>query len=314
MDRALASPFKSLFRFSRYMVFIIVCLVLLTLFLQSIVAKRDDMGEMRSDIALLEAAAALGKLLHHIQAERSFTFGFAMADPVSNEQRLKALRSATDDEVVAASEQFARTTEGENVDFRRMVASVHENLELLADWRRIADTRAQGAVQLFERYTSVNLNLLDSIRQQIFFIQTPALRQNMTAYQYLLWHKELLAQERAILSEVFATGRFGPQLHRKFLEIGVDAEKSISMFRSLASPAIAALADRTVAASAERSNALRQIAAERALRRDSGETPGEWWQARTAYVDAWYQDELQIMASLRQESGDNKANLRVQLA
>ncbi|WP_027859627.1 nitrate- and nitrite sensing domain-containing protein [Marinobacterium jannaschii] len=266
--------------------------------LNRVVDKRAVLSDIDSDIALVELAAEIGDLLHQVQKERGLTSGFLNGDARKYQKEVKLLRETTDqfaEKLLKRSGQMKESVrfpglrailDGIRTDIKRLPSLRYGRVDL-----RLADNLKSDPFQsggVFDAYTDINTKLLESVKQISFYTERSRLIGSLASYSNLLYYKELLGQERAILARVFVQGSFESGLFRRIIETSAQENAYKELFLSLADDEAVSFYKQSVNSSLMlRADEMRRNAlasASTGLFKADGKT---WWDTQTALIDEY---------------------------
>lgn len=272
------------------------------------ILQAQETGEQNQSIEQLTSLAIhMSNLVHESQKERGFTAGFIGSDGAKFKSELKAQQA----QVNAKTEVFLAYLENQDEVSSLVQAEIDKampRLESLQQIRQAVQAKQIEAKDAITHYTNMNtdfLNAISAIAHESFDV---SLSRELTAYSNFLKSKERAGIERAVLTNTFAAGQFGPGMYAKFVSL-VEAQRSYEdAFLSIASDDLVSLYNETTKhpsfSAVENS---RTIALDTSNEGNFGVDAAQWFADSTSRINELKGVEDTITNSLLAQAGALKA-------
>jgi hemerythrin-like metal-binding protein len=245
----------------------------------------NDLGALAESTriaARAEAARSLGGLVTEVQRERGRSAGFLGSGGTQFTGELASQRAACDARIPEARQALA--VAAADPGLATAAAACRQAVDGLPALRAHVDGLGR-ADEAFARYTGLVDSVIGLVSASTDITTLPAARTGCIAYREVLVLKEQCGRERALLSGACAAGRLDAATRRLALTAAAMQEQALRRLRQTASPPVAAaLAEATASAATRDAIAMREaiLASEGPL----AQTPGPWFAASTARIDA----------------------------
>ncbi|MEO5339167.1 MAG: methyl-accepting chemotaxis protein [Magnetococcus sp. MYC-9] len=202
---------------------------------QGVLDKHGMVKQMESMQAVSKLAVMSSALVHEAQKERGMTAGFLGSKGEKFRGELPTQRSDTDrriQEVRAYLQRFDATRFGEALT--SSLGRATKRLDGLPSIRNRVDGLEIPAREAVGYYTAMNGDFLEMVSLLAKLSATVEMSAMSTAYANFLLGKERVGVERAVLTNTFAQGQFGPGVYVTFSQLVAEQNNYFSGFRSLA--------------------------------------------------------------------------------
>lgn len=272
------------------------------------ILKAQETAEQNHNIEQLTTLAIyMSDLVHENQKERGFTAGFIGSDGA----KFKAELASQQEQVNAKSDALLDYLSNQDQVSSSVQAEINKalpRLESLQQIRQGVQAKQIGAKEAIAHYTNMNtdfLNAISGIAHESFDV---SLSRELTAYSNFLKSKERAGIERAVLTNTFAAGQFGPGMYAKFVSL-VEAQRSYEdAFLSIASTELVSVYSETKQhpsfAAVEQ---FRSIALESSSQDGFGVDAAQWFAESTSRINELKGVEDLITNSLMTQAGALKA-------
>ncbi|MBF0400317.1 MAG: methyl-accepting chemotaxis protein [Magnetococcales bacterium] len=199
---------------------------------KNVVMKQMASMQVASRLAVLSSA-----LVHETQKERGLTAGFLGSKGGKFREELPKQREDTNRRA-----QVLRTflKEGDTKVLGEGVTKVLSRamgrLDGLTALRGNVDSLTATAKEAVGYYTSMNADFLEMVATLAKLSAQVEMASISIAYTQFLLGKELAGLERALLTNTFAQGQFGPGVYVRFAQLVAEQKVYFQGFRSLALP------------------------------------------------------------------------------
>jgi methyl-accepting chemotaxis protein len=254
-----------------------------------IMAEYKVLNEMQRIEHLSEYAVDASNLVHELQKERGMTAGYLGSKGSKFSEKLPAQRREVDSEITNLktylSEYDVKDYGGDKLD--QAVNGIINDISSLQNKREAITDLNIAAKNAIGFYTGLNSKLLSSVGLIANISTNADVTKLSSAYVNFLQSKERAGIERAVLSGVFASGKFGKGLYEKFLRLVVEQNSYMSVFKTFANAEQLKFANDTIkGTSVENVNSYRKIAGDAKLRKNGfNEDAGAWFAASTGRIN-----------------------------
>jgi len=227
-----------------------------------------------------------GDMLHSTQRERGRSSLFMSSKGTQFRDDLARQRQETDARM-RAFESFADGHSGQlPAEVHTSLGKVQARLGGLASLRTQVDRLQLEPSVVIRDYTSLNRQVLDLIAVLAATNTEPSIVARLQAYLAFLSAKEDAGQERAQLSNVFTTNRYGPQQYVTIVSLIAAQEDSLAQFERVATPEVLETWKQAQATAAfAQVESLEQTALALPSGGGFGIEPAAWWDAMTSKID-----------------------------
>ena len=253
---------------------------------------------------LVELSGYIGSLAHQTQRERGRTAGFYGSPNSANRQALQQQRAATDEVLERyVNEKDRLTTDVEDTTFLQLLDDADRRLNRIDQERQSSLAREVPAGEAIDYYTELNNTLLESIRRMSMLIDDAELSRSMTGYAHLLFAKERMGIERAVLNNTFTQDSFDSGMFESFVRMLADQEVNLRVFRAYAGDTLVNAYRTTVTGeAAQEVERMRSIALENAGGGGFEVDPDRWFEMSTARIDLVKEVEDRYAAALSEDA------------
>jgi signal transduction histidine kinase len=254
--------------------------------LMSVVDKRDVAIAASQAGTTATLSVKAGDLLHATQRERGRSSQFVSSKGAKYRDDLARQRQDTDARAKALEQYAKAKADRLPVGVRESVKEIRVSLAELDALRRRVDKLQLDPTAVITRYNAINRQILDLIAELAASNAEPSLVARLQAYLAFLAAKEGMGQERAQLSSVFITNRYGPRQYITVVSLVAAQQDSLDQFERVATPDVLRTWKQARATAA-----FAQVAAYEgeALALPSGGHVGvdaaAWWDAATSKID-----------------------------
>ncbi len=167
---------------------------------------------------LIEFAVLSSSLVHETQKERGMTAGFLGSNGQKFAAELPGHRSNGTDIRIERLEEFLQGFDAASfgVEFAAVLAGAMDQLSQLAMIRQQVDRMSIATPAAIGYYTRLNTSFLNAIGHIAKLSASPEMANAAVAYINFLKGKERAGIERAVLTNTFSRGSFGPGMFKKF--------------------------------------------------------------------------------------------------
>jgi methyl-accepting chemotaxis protein len=269
---------------SRYLSLLtLIPVVVLIIFIITGVLRAYHALEQANDtIADVSLVAVTSQLVHELQKERGMSAGFIGSKGTKFSSEIKSQRSSTDRELnnlksfMLDNSYHAQTS--------KTIQQLFSNLNQLQSIRQQVDTLSIALPQALGYYTENNQLILDLNGVLASELEeTNSSERFMTLYN-IAYAKEQAGIERAVLSNVFASGAFTPALFTRYIKLNTKQNTYIKSTFTVATPEFKKVLDQFLQSKESREvNRYREIA-ENSEDGFNVESSG-WFSAATARIN-----------------------------
>ena len=209
----------------------IVSLVLLFFSLDLVFIKLKAYKNLHDSKSLVELAVKIGDLVHEIQKERGASAGFLGAKGKKFRTILANQRILTNKRLMEFKKALKAADINSNPRFKKYIIPALEQLKYINEIRQKVDNLAIPVKQEVAYYTKINADLLDAVGAIGYGTKDSYIAKELNAYTNFLLSKERAGIERAVLSNTFARGHFGPGMYEKFITLIAEQKSYLHSFR-----------------------------------------------------------------------------------
>ncbi|MEO5363107.1 MAG: methyl-accepting chemotaxis protein [Magnetococcus sp. DMHC-8] len=223
---------------TKFVVMLLLPLAGLMLFgTQSVLEKRSIVVQMESMQTVSRLAVLSSALVHEAQKERGMTAGFLGSKGEKFRNELPKQRGETDKKVRVLRDYLGHFDV--NLFGTGLATSLKQataQLGGLDALRNRVDGLAVPAKEAVSYYTLLNAEFLDMVGLLAKLSATVEMASISTGYAQFLLAKERVGLERAILTNTFSQGKFGPGIYLDFAKLVAEQSSYFKNFRSQALP------------------------------------------------------------------------------
>lgn len=272
--------------------------------------------EMKKLQVLSAGAVKISPLVHELQKERGASSVFIGSKGTEFVSELPAQRSDTDKKI-AELEAFLEGFDSSQFgpEFKNALDDALDNLGKIKSKRDSISALNISAEESIKYYTDTIASFLDVVAH-ISRLSTHAdLSALISAYVNFLWEKEWAGRERALMSSVFATDRFGPGMFSKFASIVATQDTYMNVFLSFAtSDQKDFYRGKVQGRFIDEVARMRRIAFERANEKGLGVDPEDWYSMITSKINLLKEVEDKLSDDLNLKAEQLKDNAQLALA
>ncbi|WP_043744993.1 methyl-accepting chemotaxis protein [Paramagnetospirillum magneticum] len=200
--------------------------------------KARVVSETSTLAGIAPLTAEISALVHEVQKERGASAVFIGSKGEKFGAELKAQRQLTD----AAREKLTRSLAGIDVSalgasFPPKVDKATKRLEALIASRGAIDALAMDGRTALGNFTETIRFQLDMVNQIAVLSSDARVGRMIGAYLKLMEGKEKAGQERATAAGAFSSGKFEPEVYRRFVAIVAEQQLFLGEFQESAAPA-----------------------------------------------------------------------------
>ena len=171
----------------------------------------------------------ISNLVHEIQKERGLSSGFIGSEGKKFQTKLQEQRKLTDIKLKKLKNYIS------SMDLTKKYAYLFIELKILEMFRDSVDKQTISASSVLKYYSAINEKFLDFIEIQSMKSNSKMLSQMQISYINILRAKETAGIERALLSNVFASGKIDTEMYRQFCVLVASQETYLKSFKSFIS-------------------------------------------------------------------------------
>ncbi|MEK6815754.1 MAG: methyl-accepting chemotaxis protein [Nitrospirota bacterium] len=274
--------------------------------------KWRQSNEMASLEILSDLAVKTSALVHELQKERGMTGGFLGSKGAKFASELPAQRSETDKraaELNAFLKSFDAGRHGN--EFKAGLEAATSKLAALSAKRSAVSSFSIQGGEAIGYYTEMNGAFLGMVGQIAKQSTEGQMTRWLAAYSGFLQDKEHAGLERAVLTNVFAAGKFEPGVFYRFSTLVAAQESYADTFLTLAAPEAREFYHKTVSGPAvEEVKQLRKIAIDKAADGKFGVDPGHWFKTATDKINLMKEVETRLSNDLHALASGLKGRAR----
>ncbi len=195
---------------------------------QSIILGVDDQRKLEQLKYSLENSIKIKKIVHELQKERGLSVGFIGSNNDKFKKELFLQRKVTDKII----KDFKLNNNISKV-YKNDMDKIFDDLNTLKQIRQIIDKKQIRFESILKYFSDVNSKSLDLISNLSSVSSNEEIGRMKIAYINLLRAKESSAIERAILSNVFASGKMSTKIFREFSVLDAAYKTYIKSYKSL---------------------------------------------------------------------------------
>ncbi|MCV6620892.1 MAG: methyl-accepting chemotaxis protein [Cellvibrionaceae bacterium] len=263
----------------------------------------DQMSKSR-DLSILAMNA--NQLVHEIQKERGMTAIFLSSQGARFADKIKEQRQNTDKLLNAYRKSYSELSYTlSNPEQKKLGRSINQQLNDLSEIRNKIDAFNIPLNEALAKFTEKNKNLLDLNTQLSIEVNDPDLSRSATAYVYFLQAKERAGIERAVIASILSTSGEQSKLRKKATTLGIEQEKFMELFKSLASEKLINNADKHRDAQLwQNIQSVRDAVSEG--RADNSVEASDWFDMATQRINLLKKAELAIETDFQKMMSDKK--------
>ncbi|SIQ84757.1 methyl-accepting chemotaxis protein [Rhizobium sp. RU33A] len=167
--------------------------------------------QMQTVVKVSENIAAMGEMIHVLQAERGQSAGYIGSKGRADKQPLVTARQSTDAALAKLPDLADALAEFENIELNRRWTFAQDTLKSLADTRRSIDNLSLTGKQSFDFYSGLIGELSDLASELSLQGLGSRIAAELIAYNLLMQAKEIAGQERATGNTFITSGNIDPE-------------------------------------------------------------------------------------------------------
>jgi methyl-accepting chemotaxis protein len=269
---------------SRYLslLTLIPVVVLIILIITDVLRAYNALEQANDTIADVKLVTVTSQLVHELQKERGMSAGFIGSKGTKFSSEIKSQRSSTDREL--NNLRSFMLDNSYHVQASKTIQQLFSNLNQLQRIRQQVDTLSIALPQALGYYTENNQLILDLNGVLASELEeTNTSERFMTLYN-IAYAKEQAGIERAVLSNVFASGAFTPALYASYIKLDTKQNTYIKSTFTVATSEFKKVLDQFIQSKESREvNRFKEIA-------ESSEdgfnvAASDWFSAATARIN-----------------------------
>ncbi|MBL5860373.1 nitrate- and nitrite sensing domain-containing protein [Serratia fonticola] len=257
-------------------------------------------------VQLTAIARGAGDVVHELQKERGMSAGYLGSGGGQFRAELAEQRKLTDAAMAKFSQLLAKTDRRalEGID-TSAIQLFNDQTQLLSEVRNNVSNLHTAAPQAIGFYTKTIAQVLDFVGGIGHLTTSGKIGQELSAYYSLLNLKEQSGIERALLSGVFSSDRFGDGQFRQLSDVVGKQEAWLSATRRFSTAEQAAALDGALrSASAADALKFREIAIDKVATGGFKVNPTDWFKAQTLRIEVLRQLENQTADTLQKHAAE----------
>ncbi|WP_447876968.1 methyl-accepting chemotaxis protein [Serratia fonticola] len=257
-------------------------------------------------VQLTAIARGAGDVVHELQKERGMSAGYLGSGGGQFRAELADQRKLTDAAMATFSQLLAKTDRRalEGID-TSAIQLFNDQTQLLSEVRNNVSNLHTAAPQAIGFYTKTIAQVLDFVGGIGHLTTSGKIGQELSAYYSLLNLKEQSGIERALLSGVFSSDRFGDGQFRQLSDVVGKQEAWLSATRRFSTAEQAAALDGALrSASAADALKFREIAIDKVTTGGFKVNPTDWFKAQTLRIEVLRQLENQTADTLQKHAAE----------
>jgi methyl-accepting chemotaxis protein len=240
------------------------------------------LNQAKETIADVELVTFTNKLVHELQKERGMSAGYIGSNGTIFTSRLRKQRAKTDREVNNLKTFMVDTNYHEHT--KKTTQQLFNNLRQLQTIRQQVDSLSIPLPNALRYYTGNNLLILDLNGHLASELEESSSSERFLTLYNIAYAKEQAGIERAVLNNVFASGKFTSALFSRYIELVTKQETYIKSAYTVATLDYKKELDRFV-----QSNENREVQRYRNITENTESEfnvdPNDWFKAATARID-----------------------------
>ncbi|MGM0514236.1 MAG: methyl-accepting chemotaxis protein [Pseudomonadota bacterium] len=257
-------------------------------------------------VQLTAIARGAGDVVHELQKERGMSAGYLGSGGGQFRAELAAQRKLTDAAMTKFSQLLSKTDRSalEGID-TSAIQLFNDQTQLLGEVRTNVSNLHTAAPQAIGFYTKTIAQVLDFVGGIGHLTTSGKIGQELSAYYSLLNLKEQSGIERALLSSVFSSDRFGDGQFRQLSDVVGKQEAWLSATRRFSTAEQAAALDGALrSTSATDALKFREIALDKVATGGFKVNPTDWFKAQTLRIEVLRQIENQTADTLQKYAAE----------
>lgn len=271
-----------------------------------------EMSRLEKQIGVVVAASAI---VHESQRERGRTAGFLASQGQSFQSEIREQCSRTDKQIVRFHQVLKESgLMKESTAFGKKSTQIQERLKQFTEIRQKVDSLSIPTQQAIGFYTGSNRIMLSLVALTANSATEPSLKNKLTTLFAHLQRKERSGIERAVLSAVFALGKFQGKLLENFVSLLSAKKVYRDMFLSFGGTLEKDLENNiSQDRNTQRVKSIEKKVLARKFTGNFGISPDTWFPIVTGMIDTMYTAENSLVQSIQEkikrEAGASLTNL-----
>ncbi|CAI2098103.1 Ribose and galactose chemoreceptor protein [Serratia fonticola] len=257
-------------------------------------------------VQLTAIARGAGDVVHELQKERGMSAGYLGSGGGQFRTELADQRKLTDAAMAKFSQLLSKTDSSalEGID-TSAIQLFNDQTQLLSEVRNNVSNLKSAAPQAIGFYTKTIAQVLDFVGGIGHLTTSGKIGQELSAYYSLLNLKEQSGIERALLSGVFSSDRFGDGQFRQLSDVVGKQEAWLSATRRFSTADQAVALDGALrSTSATDALKYREIALDKVATGGFKVNPTDWFKAQTVRIEVLRQLENQTADTLQKHAAE----------
>jgi methyl-accepting chemotaxis protein len=257
-------------------------------------------------VQLTAITRGAGDVVHELQKERGMSAGYLGSGGGQFRAELADQRKLTDATLAKFSQLLAKTDHGalKGID-TSAIQLFNDQTQLLSEVRNNVSNLKTAAPPAIGFYTKTIAQVVDFVGGIGHLTTSGKIGQELAAYYSLLNLKEQSGIERALLSGVFSSDRFGDGQFRQLSDVVGKQEAWLSATRRFSTTEQAAALDGALrSTSAADALKFREIAIDKAATGGFKVNPTDWFKAQTLRIEVLRQIENQTADTLQKHAAE----------
>ncbi|MFN3069997.1 methyl-accepting chemotaxis protein [Serratia sp. J2] len=262
--------------------------------------------QMDAIVQLTAIARGAGDVVHELQKERGMSAGYLGSGGGQFRTELADQRKLTDAAMAKFSQLLSKTDSSalEGID-TSAIQLFNDQTQLLSEVRNNVSNLKSAAPQAIGFYTKTISQVLDFVGGIGHLTTSGKIGQELSAYYSLLNLKEQSGIERALLSGVFSSDRFGDGQFRQLSDVVGKQEAWLSATRRFSTAEQAVALDGALrSTSATDALKYREIALDKVATGGFKVNPTDWFKAQTVRIEVLRQLENQTADTLQKHAAE----------
>ena len=256
--------------------------VLIVFITADIFSAYYDLDQANETIADVRLVTVTNKLVHELQKERGMSAGYIGSKGTMFTSGLKNQREITDREANSLKTFMIDTEFHEHTN--KTTQQLFNNLRQLQTIRQQVDSLSIPLPNVLRYYTGNNLLILDLNGHLASELEESSSSERFLTLYNIAYAKEQAGIERAVLNNVFASGKFTSALFSRYIELVTKQETYIKSAYTVATLDYKKVLDRFVQSNENREVQRYRVIAENS-ESDFNVEPNDWFKAATARID-----------------------------
>ncbi|CAM4157868.1 methyl-accepting chemotaxis protein [Serratia silvae] len=257
-------------------------------------------------VQLTAITRGAGDVVHELQKERGMSAGYLGSGGGQFRAELADQRKLTDAAMAKFSQMLSKTDRSalEGID-TSAIQLFNDQTQLLSEMRNNVSNLKIAAPQAIGFYTKTIAQVLDFVGGIGHLTASGKIGQELSAYYSLLNLKEQSGIERALLSGVFSSDRFGDGQFRQLSDVVGKQEAWLSATHRFSTVEQAAALDGALrSTSAADALKFREIALDKVATGGFKVSPTDWFKAQTLRIEVLRQIENQTADTLQKHAAE----------